>query len=192
MASPSTKIGILSDVSDLLGNKTFTSLDEVGDFGTSLEAAYDLFIEAEIASGRWRFAAETEQLSLIGDLSPTFDKWLFEFQLPANFLSVQRIFPRVPYEVFGDRLYTTTNETLSLEFYSAAVNETVTVWSAPFKLYFVYLLAEHLSISTVENAGVIAKIEKGVMKYGALAGFVRSSNRPAIQMASQRYVTVRY
>lgn len=189
MASPMTKIEIISNASILLGNKEITDLSSSGDFGVAAESAYDLLLDAEIGSNRWRFAAKIEELSFIGALSPDFNQWNYEYQLPADYLSMQRVYPNINYEIFGDRLYSPSSGTLQAEYFSSS--PPVTKWTAPFKTYFTYLLAEHLAISTTENAAVIRTISQGVSKWAAYALHSSSSSRPNRIMQSQPYITVR-
>lgn len=189
MTSPNTKVEILSDVSIVLGNNSFSDVTTMGEFGVALEAAYDLLLDAEISSGRWRFAAKTVQLSLIGALSVPFAQWTHEYQLPADYLSMQRIYPNVPYEIFADRLYTSSNGSLSAEYFRS--NPPVTIWSPAFKSYFTYVIADFLATSTTENAGVMAKIEKGLIKWSALGQFASSSSRPNREISSQPYISAR-
>lgn len=189
MASPTTSIEIMSNASILVGNKEITDLDSAGDFGVAVESAYNLLLDAEVASNRWRFAAKTSELSLIGALSPDFDQWNYEYQLPSDYVSMQRVYPNVNFEIFGDKIYAGGNGSLSCEYYSSS--PAVTLWSAPFKAYFVYLLAQFLSISVTENAKVSAEIKEGLFRWGAYALYSSSSSRPNRIMASQPYVTVR-
>lgn len=190
MSSPTTQIEIISNVSILLGNREITDLSTAGAFGVAAESAYDLLLDAEIGTNRWRFAAKTEELSLIGALSPDFAEWNYEYQLPADYLSMQRLFPNIPYEIFGDRVYTGSSTSVSAEYYSSS--PAVTLWSAPFKAYFTYLLASHLAVSTTENDRVIAKINDGLTRWSAFALFSSSTSRPNRPLASQRYITVRF
>lgn len=189
MAGPTTSIEIMSNASILLGNKEVTDLSSAGEFGVALQSSYDLLLDAEIASNRWRFAAKTQELSLIGALSPDFAQWDYEYQLPADYLSMQRVFPTVNYEIFGDRLYTGGNGSISAEYFSSS--PPVTLWSAPFKSYFTYLLANHLAISVTENASVIDRIERGMSRWASLALHSSSTSRPNRPMASQPYITAR-
>jgi len=189
MASPNTQIEILSAASVLLGNDEITDLSSAGDWGVALEKGYDLLLDAEVGSGRWRFAATTQQLSLIGALSPDFAEWNYEYQLPADFVSMQRVYPSINYEIFGDKLYAGSNGTLQAEYYSS--NPAVNLWPAPFKAYFVYLLADFLAVSKTENTSVINAIKEGKSRWAAHAMFTSSSNRPNREMQSQPYIVVR-
>jgi len=189
MASPQTEIEIQSNISIVLGAGEITDLSSKGAFGVDLQSAYDLLLDAEVGTNRWRFDAKIQQLSLVGALATPFDQWNYEYLLPADYSSLQRIYPYAPFEIFGKSVYMGSSATYLAEYYSN--NPAVTLWSGPFKAYFVLKVAYYLAVSTAENAQLAEQIEKRMLRAESDALFASASSRPNQKLKSRPYLAVR-
>lgn len=189
MAGPTTSIEIMSNVAILLGKDEITDIASAGSFGRAVQASYDLVLEAEIATNRWRFAAKTQELASYVELDPDFAQWRYAYQLPSDFLSLQRSYPNANFQIFGDKLYSGGNGSRAIEYYAVPP---VTQWSAPFKLYLVYRIASHLAISVTESERVARDIDSKVSLYEARALYTGSQNQSGQTFLDQPYLNVRY
>ena len=187
-SSPTTDIEIMSDAVILLGKKPFTTIDDAGEFAVSVQKFYDLLVSSELAKNSWKFAKKVVDLSLVAGFDPDFAWYNSAYDLPADFLSLVRVYPNIPYQIFGRRIYCSSQGRLQLEY---NYNVPVTYWSAPFKEFMVYALAAKLSPSVTENANLTQMMimERNATK--AIAMYVDSQNSPSVPIQSSPWREVR-
>lgn len=103
-----TKISLISDALVLLGEKPASSLTE-NRYGVTVGAnLFEAIYENELCSNRWRFAMTKKALSRLVDVP--LNEWQYAYQLPAEMLMPIGVYPAVPYEIYGDHLYTNASE----------------------------------------------------------------------------------
>ena len=181
MSGPTTDIEIMSDAVVLLGKNPFTSIDDASEFAVSVQKFYDLLVPSELAKNSWKFAKKVVTLSLVAGFDPDYAWYSSAYDLPADFLSLVRVYPNIPYQIFGRRIYCSSTGELQLE-YNWQVP--VTYWSAPFKEFMVYALAAKLAPSVTENANLTQMMimERNATK--AIAMYVDSQNSPSVPIQS--------
>lgn len=188
MSAPTTDIEIMSTAVILLGKNAFTTIDDADEFAVSVQKFYDLLVESELAKNSWKFAKKVVDLSQVAAFDPDYAWYNTAYDLPADFLSLVRVYPDIPYQIFGKRLYCTTTGRLQLEYNH---NVPVTFWSAPFKEYMVYALAAKLSPSVTENINLtqMMVLERNTAK--SIAMYVDSQNSPSVPIQSDPWRAVR-
>lgn len=186
---PTTDIEIISQASIICGRQSFASLDSGGSFAQDGSALYQSLVTAELGSNRWRFAQEFQDMGVLTTLTPSFDSWQYYWELPSDLLMLFRIDPMVEYVVFGNRVLTTTNQSLTAIY---AKSVPVSKWPATFSMYIIYKLASMMAISVTNSDRMVARIKGDADMWESRALFSDGQSSPARSLRSQPYVNVRY
>ena len=188
MSSPTTDIEIMSTAVVLLGKKAFTTIDDADEFAVGVQKFYDLLVESELAQNAWKFCKGHVQLSQVAGFDPDFAEFNTAYDLPADFLSLVRLYPNINYQIFERRIYTSGTGVLKLE-YNRDVP--VTRWSAPFKEYMVYALAAKLAPAVTENPQIAQqmKSERDLVRTTAL--YIDAQNSPNQPIQRNPWIAVR-
>jgi hypothetical protein len=183
-----TRVQIISNAITQLGKKPILSLTGQGDIVTAADQAFDMLLSAALSEGMWRFATKIQQLSQLNSTPIVFD-WLYEYQIPSDFLKTVRMYPHnYAYEQYGTVFYSNVTGPLYLE-YIALVNETLL--PAYFVKYFVYELAAYLALSSAQNADFFKVIEARRVIELAIAQAADAQNRPQTPLQSMPIISNR-
>ena len=185
---PTTPIEIQSNAALLLGKKPFTSIDDADGFALSIQALYDMVVPSELGSGAWKFAKKQVQLSQINGFDPNFAEFNAAFALPNDMLNVVRIYPNVHYQIFQNRIYTSTGSSLKMEY---TFNAPVTRWNAPFKTYITCQIAAMSAASVAENANLVQRFDQMAAKALAQAMYLDGQNSPNRNFVDEPWIRVR-
>lgn len=188
MAGPTTDIEIMSNAAVLLGKRAFTTIADADEFAVSSQKFFDMLVETELASNHWNFCKKQVQLSRVAGFDPDFAEFNSSYDLPADFLSLVRLFPMINYQIFERNIYTAGQGALKIEY---NYNVPVTRWSAPFKQYMVYSLAVDVGFATTENPKIIAEIKANRNRIYTTAMYVDSQNSPNKPIQMNPFVDVR-
>ena len=188
MAAPTTKIEIMSNASVVLGQEPFTTIDDKNKFAVSAQKMYDMIVDSELSKTHWKFCKQQKQLSLVAGFNPDFAEFSSAYDLPADFLSMVRIYPMVHYQIFERRILTSTKSTLKIE-YNA--NVPVSYWWAPFKEYIVYALANAMAPGVTENQNLVKLIQEERQRTLSTAMFVDAQNAPNRSIQHNPWIEVR-
>ena len=190
MSTPTTDIEIMSNASLLLGKKPFTTIDDADEFAISVQAFYDMLKGSELSKIGWKFAKRQQQISQVAGFNPDFAEYSAAYSLPGDFLTLIRLYPRVPFQIFENRIYTSgTTGTLKLE-YNFEVP--VTMWSAPFKEFMCYSLAAAVGSAVAENENLVVRLEQKAAQTRSVAMFVDGQNSPNRAIQSNPWLEARY
>lgn len=187
-SQPNTKIEIISQAAIVCGRQGFSSIDEGGAFASDADALFDTIVTAEMGSNRWRFCQAFLAMSTLTTLTPSFDGWLYYWNLPADLLMLTRIYPFVDYAVFGDQVLTRTNQSLTA-IYTKAVP--VSKWPPAFSRYMVLELASQLAISVTNSDRIVARIQADRMLWESRALFADGQSTVNRPIRSNPYISVR-
>lgn len=189
MAGPTTDIEIMSNAAVLLGKNSFTTIDDADEFAVSCQKFFDLLVESELAQNAWKFCKKEVQLSQVAGFDPDFAGFNTAYDLPADFLSLCRLFPNIQFQIFERRIYTygTVGE-LKLEY---NYNVPVTRWSAPFKEYMVYALASKLAPAVAQNANLMAAMISERNRILTTAMYIDAQNSNNHPIQQNPFITVR-
>ena len=140
-----TDVKICSDALLLIGEGAIDSFDDEGDPAVVSAALYTGILENLLTKHRWRFATGKIQLSRL--VAAPENDWTYAFQLPSDYLTMDRVHPRSLYEIFEDKLYSDQTE-LEID-YRFKPDE------SRFPPYFVmtlqYFLAAQFSLTVAED-----------------------------------------
>lgn len=183
-----TDIEIVSQAIQLCGKKKINSIDTGDEFAESASEFYGSLVNAELGSNRWRFALHYQAMGTLTALTPAFEGWNYYWDFPSDLIMLHRIYPFVNYTVFGDRLVTRSDSTLTA-IYSRV--RAVSKWPEPFKMYMIYALANMLAPSVTLSDKMVARIEGGLLFWKSRALFADGQNSPARTMRDQPYKQIR-
>ena len=182
-----TKVQIISQISVTLGNGVVQDIQSNNPFVVQAVEVFDLFVESVISNHNWRFATKPQLLNKT-PFTPILSEWKFILELPADYLAMNRIDPRTPYEIFENKHFYTNEDTV------IAVYRFVPDISR-FPTYFVklivFVLAEFLSIPVAQREDFATFYSKGGEEALASALFTDSQSHPNTGMESAPFIEVR-
>lgn len=188
ISAPTTKVEIISQAAMLCGKQSFNTLASGGAFAEDGDRVFNSLASAEMGSNRWRFCQAFEAMGTLTTLSPSFDGWLYYWNMPSEAIMFFRIYPAVDYTVFGDRVLTKTNQSLTA-IYSKTVP--VSEWPPAFSWYMTYAIAAVLGISVTNSDRIIARIQSGLELWHSRALFADGQSTKTRPIQSNPYVDVR-
>lgn len=190
MATPTTytKIKIISLALDFLGKGPINSLADAGEFATAAGEIYDLIYPTLIASGDWRFAVKTQELSR-NVTDPEINDWDYSWRLPADFIGLIRLDPNVDFNIFGNDIYTKTlAANLYLIYYFQPDPERLPPY---FVTFLAYKIAADYALSTARNIAMAEQLERKALMAFAHGQATDARNHPNSAIWSAPYDDVR-
>ena len=108
-----TAIEICSNALNLIGHGPIASFTDGGAGANTAYALYNTTYENLLSLHRWRFASGKASLSRL-TAAPQ-NEWTYAFQLPANYIVATKVYPKVDYEIYEDKIYANAS-TVDLDF----------------------------------------------------------------------------
>lgn len=190
ISPPTTRVEIISYAVSLCGKQqTVNTVDGGGTLATDANRFFDLIVSAELASNRWRFAQEFQQLSVVNTLTPSFDNWLYYREIPSDCLMVLYVTPRIEYVVFGNKILTNTDQPATLVY---TKDVPVSKWPGAFSMYITYHVASMIGISVTNSDRLLARIAEGLNMWESRALFADGQNSRGKSIQSNPWVDARY
>lgn len=140
------QISLANSALVLVGAVRIQSFDEGSTESVVIQEFYERTFRALLSSYPWKFASKQRSLPLIPE-KPEYE-YEFMFQLPSDYVWIQRAFPNQDYKILGDRLHSNYKE-IGIN-YTWRVEEEL--MSIPFEQTFVYYLASQICISLTEDS----------------------------------------
>ncbi len=188
MGIPYNRTQIIQTSLNLLGFPLIQSIEAGGPAAAVLDNLYDTTLAADLSSPNWRFANKVVQLSQIAGLDPGFMNFNTAYQIPPDCLAIWQVWPMVPYEIFGEQLWTTGNQTLQMS-YRALHAESML--PAVYINYFCFLLATVSAPSVVKDPSIIAQLEAMMTRARSQAMVVNTQGRPNQGLANSPWINAR-
>ncbi len=183
----STTVDIISQVSIVLSNGPVNDILSKDPFVVNAVAAFNLIAESIVSQHNFRFATRPQQLNVLLEV-PILKEWNFILQLPADYLSMDRIEPNVNYEIFEDKqLYANIDKIIAVYRFLPDTAR----FPAYFVEYLVYALAKHLAISTAQKEAFEAVYDAERTRSLAAALFTDSQSHPNRGIADAPFIAVR-
>ncbi len=187
MASIETqsKIGIISKALILIGEAPLISLSD-NRYGATVGAnLFEMLYENELQSNRWRFACTKEALSQL--VVAPLNQWQRAYQLPANMLLPIGVFPKVPYEIYGQRLYTGASS-VELDF---MFKPDVSRCPAYFSALMTFAMAKHMIKPITESDTAVAIMTGMYNRQRNVAMYADAQGRPATAVMDSPFTDIR-
>lgn len=188
ITGPTTEIEIVSLAFVLNGKSPIQSYDEAGKAGAAAKALFDATASTILAYPHFRFNVRTIYLQLIANTNINFDQWQYAYQLPADFLSLVRLWPNIPYQIYGQQIWSMSNSTLQMEY---RFQVPVSHWSAPMRFYAAYEVASQMALSISESDQLFKELSGQLAEKRAMALFTDSQNHPQRNANNSSWIAVR-
>ena len=186
---PYNRTSIISNAFVLLGKPSITSIPSGGPVAQDADQIYDMLMAAELSNPDWRFATTVAQLSQIAGVNPGYMGYSAAYQKPAGLLAIWAIWPQRPYEIFGDRIWTTGGGQVIQCEYREVTSESK--MPAVFLNYFTFVLAYNLGISLTEHDKILSRLQERMNVTRSIAMAVNAQERPNKSIQSSPWVSVR-
>ncbi len=183
-----TKIDLVSAALVLIGDSPINSLVGSARAQQVANSLYDSIVKNELTKHRWGFARAKAQLSLTTDV-PVDQEWQSIYQLPADILFLIKIYPRVNYQIYGDKVYANTNSALYCD-YIYDVPEAN--WPFYFSKMIEYALAKDFATSIRDSSASRVEMSAEYVNASRMARYTDSQQYPITPITSNPFVNVRY
>jgi len=140
-----TDISMSSNALLLIGHNTINSFTDAGAGARAAANLYEVVYEDAITSHAWRFAMGKVTLSKLA--AAPLNEWTNAFQLPGDLLLTYRNYPRSPFEIYEDMLFS-DQETMEIDYWFKPAETTLPPY---FVKLMQYLLAAEFAISVTDN-----------------------------------------
>lgn len=195
---PYNETQVIQFALNLLGYPLIQSIDAGGPAAAAMHNVYAGLLAADLSSPNWRFATKTADLSLIAGLNPNFMWYTAAYQIPPDCLAIWQVWPGVPYEVFGEQIWTfggppnsNPNQTamqLQIQYRHVAPPSML---PPAYILYFCYLLAVTVAPGITDDPKIITLLQADMAKWRSQAMIVNTQGRPNQGLQNSRWVGAR-
>ena len=167
---------------------------------------YDNIVQSELSKFRWGFARRQERLTRAaapgpGTLVPLFD-WSAVYRLPFNMVSLIRLSPSIPYQVYSEELNFPQPEPLGNQavyvnyegdlfadyIYTVAEID----WPAYFAKMIEYALAMDFAPSIRDSASSMEILANQYLNASRMARYTDSQQHPQTPIQDRPFINVRY
>ena len=180
-----SKIQMISNALVLLGETPLNSLTDDRYGATVGSNLFDLLYESELQSNRWRFSCTKKALSQL--TATPLNEWQFAYQLPADMLLPIGTWPKFPYEIYADRLYTDQTE-VDLEYqFKPELNKV----PAYFALLMTYALARDMAKPITESDAGVQIMNQKYLSQRNRAMFADAQGRPSRAIVDSPFTDIR-
>jgi hypothetical protein len=131
----------------MIGAGSISSFDDPGAGAAVAKALYEPLLISLLTNTYWRFAMKKQSLNRLSQTP--LNEFKYAFQIPVDSLKIQRVYPRINYQVYRDLIYTDAS---SLEIDYAFRSDT-TLFPSYFVLALTYKLASEFALSVTDDAG---------------------------------------
>ena len=109
-------------------------------------------------------------------------------RLPADFLSLERIWPNVQFQIYGDQIWTYGSSPIQMSYRSQLP---VSRWPVYFRVYAEYELARRMAFAVAESADLEKRLEANLIEKRAMAMFIDAQNHPGDQIQYNPWISIR-
>lgn len=185
-----SKIQLISNALILIGDTPITSIDGGTRRETVARNLYDNIVENELTKHRWGFARRIAQMALTTETPIDYSqRWRSIYQLPTDLLFLINVTPDNQYQIYGDKVYSTTAVELYAD-YIAKVPESE--WPVYFSKMIEYALAMDFAASIRDSSSARAEMAAAYVNQSRMARFTDSQQHPTERIVSNPFTTVRY
>lgn len=198
---------VIQTALSLLGYDLIQSIDAGGPAAAAMHNMFDGLLAADLSSPNWRFATKAAPLSLIAGENPGFKWYTAAYQIPPDCLAIWQIWPGVPYEVFGEQIWTFGSDVptvtvpspppalpppnplgLQIQYRHLAP---LSMLPAAYIWYFTYLLAVTVAPGVTDDPKVIQLLQADMAKWRSQAMVANTQGRPNGGLTNSRWVGAR-
>mgnify|MGYP001577786875 CR=1 FL=1 len=177
-----TKVNIISNAFVLLGKNPIVAIDSSNPAQSAVSTLYDALLLNELTRGQpWRFSIGTQELTRTNDTP--INGWLYEYQLPSNFLRLVRTYNNsnavISYDLYQDRIL--TNSTVVKVDFIFKVNESL--FPPYFYMLMVYDVAAHIAMTITQDVTIVKIWQDAYKEQKLVAEYIDSITTPNLSFA---------
>lgn len=186
MAGNTSAIQMASNALVLLGHPPISDFNEPGAGARAASSLYETTYRDMLSGTRWRFA--TKKLTLSKLASSPLNEFDYQYQLPNDFLYLNKALDGSDYEVYEDKVYSNM-PSLSID-YVFRVDES---YLPPyFARLMEFQLAALLAVPVTANSTRADLYDGMTSRQLKKARYLDSSQRPADEIPTSTYVDARH
>ena len=174
-------VTICSNALLLIGHNKISALSE----NEQAEAFYPTTYEDQLSQHKWKFATRKVALSQL--TAQPLNEFKYAYQLPSDFLILDRTYPSSTYKIFGDKLYSNNNE--------VEIDYRFRVSEGDLPAYFVtmmeFQLAAKFAIPVTSNKGTADTYFEQYKDQRIIAKFLDSQSAPQDAINDNPFTDVR-
>jgi len=199
-----TKLDLINSALILIGDVPLTSLTSGTRAQIVATTLYDNIVQSELSKFRWGFARRQEKLFRagapgVGTLKPLFD-WSAVYRLPPTMVSLIRLSPSIPYQVYGEELGSPEpggNQAVYVNyegdlFADYIYNVAEVDWPPYFSKMIEYALAMDFAPSIRDSASSMEILANQYMNASRMARYTDSQQHPQTPIQDRPFINVRY
>ena len=213
-----SKLELINSALILIGDVPLTSLTSGTRAQVVATTLYDNIVQSELSKFRWGFARTQAQLTRISipgsdpteGVVPEFE-WQAMYYLPSDCLSLTRINPSVPYQIYADieSPETASTQIVYCNFGAATVDEDTGLyptklfadytrnvpeneWPAYFSKMIEYALGMDFAPSIRDSAASMELLANQYLNASRMARYTDSQQHPQTPIQDRPFINVRY
>ena len=184
-----SKIDLISNALIMIGDTPINSLTGGSRRETVANNLYDNIVQNELTKHRWGFARKQAQISRLTDPPVDTTRWKTVYQLPTDLLFLITVSPDSNYQVYGDKVYSNSNQALYADYIA---NTPEDEWPVYFAKMIEYALAMDFAASIRDSSAARGEMAAAYVNASRMARFTDSQQYPTEQVRSNPFVNVRY
>jgi len=183
-----SKIDLISNALILIGDVSINDLIGNERRKNVARNLYDNIVQNELTKHRWGFARRKGSLSLITAL-PLDKEWARSYELPADLLTLIKLYPNINYQVYGSQVYCNYNQALTCDYiYNCPENE----WPVYFAKMIEYALARDFATSIRDSSSARAEMATEYQIASRMARYTDSQQHPQTPIQRHPFIDVRH
>lgn len=186
-----TKVEIISAAFGDLGRDPISDIDPSSAEPIVITASkkFDVLVKFTIQDFPWRFATLTRNLNKIA-ATPPVEIFSDIFQLPADYLNLERTVPFIPYRMYEDKIYTNSN-TFQIDYRSSEFLNPLK-FPAFFDLYIEYRLAVDMAMPLTQQISIKKEWQQEAKQQLIFAKYQDSQQQPSNVIQSDAILTLHF
>ena len=140
-------IDISSNALQMIGAGSIQSFTDPGAGAAVASALYESLLAALLTRTYWRFTIKKQSLNRLSQTP--LNGYKYAYQIPTDSLKIERVYPRIGYQIFEDKIYTDA-ESLSADY---VYRPATTALPSYFVLAFTYKLASEFALAVTDDVG---------------------------------------
>lgn len=182
------KLSLINNALILIGDTPLDSLTDGTRAQIVATSLYDNIVENELSKHRWGFARKKAEITKDA-VPPVGDEWQSKYNLPGDLITLIRLEPSIPYQVFTNTVHCNYSGTLYAEYiYKPAESG----WPPYFAKLIEYALAMDFAPAIRDSAASMELTANQYQNASRMARYTDSQQHPQTSIAYRPFIDVRF
>lgn len=182
------KLSLINNALILIGDTPLDSLTDGTRAQIVATSLYDGIVENELSKHRWGFARAKAEMTKDAT-PPVGDEWQSEYNFPTGLITLIRLEPSIPYQVFAKTVHCNYSGTLYAEYIGSPVES---LWPPYFAKLIEYALAMDFAPAIRDSASSMELLAAQYQNASRMARYTDSQQHPQTSIAYRPFIDVRY